>query len=62
MEDIKFERVGRGELRSFRLSALPKFGKTGVDGITIVWRTGVLGPEVFPTEVVSKGSFLLPFS
>ena len=33
-----------------------EFGKAGMGGIGMVWKIGVLQPEVFPAEAVSKGN------
>ena len=50
MGNIEFEGVGGGELRRVLLTGFMELDKAGM-----VCRIGVLGPVVFPAEVVKLG-------
>ena len=43
--EIKFEVMGRGELRMVRLAGFMELGKVGMDRIRMVWRIGSVGPR-----------------
>ena len=48
--------MGREEHRRIRLAGFKELCKSGVDGIRMVRRIGILGPKVFLVEAADKGN------